>query len=291
MFTPLRRGLIYFCLHVVSLIAILALSRPLMETYGFGEVLFFRNLAPWLAISALMALRPGFHPWTSTRWKGHLVRGFVGFANMMLLYLSVMLLPLALAMTIRQLEAFIWVGLAAFLYREKVSPRQWAALVVGFIGVVLVLHPAVEANVLGTIVAMACAVTGAFVRVLSRELSRTESSETIIFFNFTQWTLLSACMMPWTWSMPRYGDWLSLLLVGVLIFISQWLMTEGMRLVPPPRLAPFRHTEIFWAGLVGWLFWREPLSLWFVAGSALIVVGGIAANWRERRVKPLKGAV
>lgn len=281
--TPIRKGLIYFCLHIVSLIGILAMSKGLMVRYGFGEVLFLRNTAPWFAVVGMVLFNPAFRPWRSSRWKGHLVRGFVGFANMALLYLSVKLLPFALAMTIRQLEAFIWVGLAAALYHEKVSRRQWCALGMGFVGVILVLRPSVEANLVGTLTALACAVTGAFVRVLSRELSRTEDSATIIFFNFTQWTFLSACMMPWTWTLPAAGDWLSLLLVGVLILFSQWFMTEGMALVPAPRLAPFRHTEIFWAGLLGWFLWHEPISAWFLAGSALIIAGGILANWQGRR--------
>jgi drug/metabolite transporter (DMT)-like permease len=60
-------------------------------------------------------------------------------------------------------------------------------------------------------------------------------------------------------------------------------MTEGMALVPAPRLAPFRHTEIFWAGLIGWLFWHETIGAWFIAGSILIVAGGILANWRQQK--------
>lgn len=282
--TPLRRGLLYFCLHVATLVATLALSKNLMERYSFGEVIFLRMLPAWLAIAAWLAARSEFRPWKTKRIKGHLLRGFVGFGNMVLLYLSVRLLPLSLAMAIRQMEAFIWVALAASIYREKVSPRQWIALAIGFLGVIVVLRPSVEANLLGTVIALSCAITGAVVRVLSRELSRTEDSSTIIFFNFSQWTLLAALVQPWKWSMPANADWFPLLFAGIVVVISQWLMTEGMALVPAPRIAPFRHTEIFWAGLLGWAIWQEPIGGWFVAGSALIIIGGIAANWRERRV-------
>jgi len=73
-----------------------------------------------------------------------------------------------------------------------------------------------------------------------------------------------------------------------LIFVSQWLMTEGMALVPAARLAPWRNAEIFWSGLLGWVIWHETLSPWFIAGSVLIVAGGIAANWR---VRPVAGDV
>lgn len=281
--TPLRRGLLYFSLHVVTQVAVLALSKSLMTRYSFGEVLFLRLLPAWLGILAFVQWKPNFHPWKSTRIKGHLNRGFFGFLNMVLLYLSIKLLPLALAMTIRQLEAFLWVLLAAVFYHEKVSRLQWMALGIGFIGVLLVLHPSVEANLLGTLVALGCAITGAYVRVLSRDLSRTESSMTIIFFNFTQWTILSGCLMPWTWTMPENSDWMPLILAGMIILLSQWFMTEGMALAPAPRVAPFRHMEIFWAGLLGWAFWHDSIGGWFVAGSALIIIGGIAANWREKR--------
>jgi drug/metabolite transporter (DMT)-like permease len=285
--TPLRRGLLYFCLHVVTQVSVLALSKQLMTHYEFGEVLFLRLLPAWLFVVGYVLYKKGFRPWQSARWRGHLQRGFFGFMNMILLYLSVKLLPFALAMTIRQLEAFVWVGLAAYFYHEKVSRRQWAALVIGFVGVLLVLRPSVEANILGTAIALGCALSGAYVRVLSRELSRTENSTTIIFFNFTQWTILTGCMAPWTWALPADSDWLPLLLSGLVILLSQWFMTEGMALAPAPRLAPFRHTEIFWAGLIGWLVWQEPISVWFVAGSVLIVIGGIMANWHVRRVKPV----
>lgn len=254
-----------------------------MQRYAFGEVLFLRMLPAWLALMPFVMWKTKESPLKSKRIKGHLVRGILGFANMILLYWSIKLLPLALAMTIRQLEAFVWVLLAAVFYHEKVRKQQWVALGIGFAGVLLVLRPSVEVNVIGTLVALGCALTGAYVRVLSRELSRTESSTTIIFFNFTQWTVLTFCLAPWTWSAPENLDWAPLLLSGIVILLSQWFMTEGMALAPAPRLAPFRHTEIFWAGLLGWLYWREPIGPWFIAGSVLIVIGGIMANWRNRR--------
>jgi drug/metabolite transporter (DMT)-like permease len=289
--SPLRRGLIYFCLYIVLLVATLALTKSLMQHYGFGEVVFLRLFPAWVAIVLYTFFKSGFHPWKSKRWKAHVLRGFVGFVNLITLYLSVKLLPLSLAVTLKQLEAFLWVALAAFLYREKVSARQWLALVIGFTGVILVLRPAAEANALGAIVALIGAATGAFIRVLSRELSRTEKSTTILFFNFSQWTVLSFLIEPWAWTMPGAEDWAAFLLTSAIVLVSQWLMTEGMALVPAPRLAPFRHTEIFWGGLVGWLVWHEPISAWFVAGSTLIIVGGVTANWRERRVKALPGAL
>jgi len=282
--TPLRRGLICFNLYVVTLIAYLAASKLLMERFSFTEVLFLRNLAPFLAILGLIAIKRDLRPWKTARWSKHMVRGLIGFANMVMIYLSIKLLPLALAMTIRQMEAFIWVILASALYHEKASRRQWAALAVGFVGVLIILRPSMEANVLGTVIAAASAFAGAGVRVLSRDLSRTEDSATIIFFNFAQWTIISSLALPWSWTMPEATDWLPLFLVGVTILASQWLMTESMRLVPAPQLAPWRNSEIFWSGLVGWLIWRDPIGGWFIAGSTLIIAAGIAANWRVRAV-------
>jgi drug/metabolite transporter (DMT)-like permease len=194
------------------------------------------------------------------------------------------LLPLALALTIRQLEAFIWVALAARLYHEKVTRRQWIALAFGFVGVCLVMRPALALNMLGASVALMCACTGAIVRVLSRELSRTEDSATIVFFNFTQWTILTLCIAPWAWEIPHSADWTSLLGMGVIILLSQWLQTEGMALVPAPRLAPWRNAEIFFAGLLGWILWHEPVGGWFLAGSSLIIIGGVMATWQRNTV-------
>lgn len=281
--TPVRLGLIYFLLHVLTQVAILAFSKDLMAHYNFGEVLFLRLLPAWLGVAVLIAFKSERRPWKSKKFKSHLWRGFVGFLNMVLLYWSVKLLPFALAMTIRQLEAFVWVLIAAFFYHEKVSRRQWLALAIGFLGVMLVLRPSMEANVIGTIVAISCAIVGGYTRVLSRELSRTEKSSTIIFFNFSQWTLLTAFITPWDWTMPSNHDWFPLLFSGIIILISQWFMTEGMALAPAPRVAPLRHTEILWSGLIGWLVWMEPISAWFVVGGILIIIGGVAANWRVRR--------
>ena len=281
--TPLRRGLLYFLLHVVTQVAMLALSKDLMTHYDFGEVLFLRLLPAWAGVAFFVFFRSKNNPWKSKKRKEHIWRGFVGFINMLLLYMSVKLLPFALAMTIRQLEAFIWVLIAAFFYQEKVSRRQWLALAIGFTGVMLVLRPSVEANLVGAIVAVLCAVVGGYTRVLSRELSRTEKSSTIIFFNFSQWTLLSMFVTPWNWNMPENHDWFPLLFSGAIILISQWFMTEGMALAPAPRVAPLRHTEILWSGLIGWLVWSEPISAWFVAGGTLIVIGGVMANWRQKK--------
>lgn len=281
--TPVRLGLVYFMLHVLTQVAMLALSKDLMAHYDFGEVLFLRLLPAWMGVAVFVFWKSHIHVRASKRKKEHLWRGFVGFANMVLLYLSVKMLPFALAMTLRQLEAFVWVLIAALFYHEKVSRRQWLALAVGFAGVLLVLRPSVQANLLGAIIAVTCAVVGGYTRVLSRELSRTEKSSTIIFFNFSQWTLLAMFVTPWNWTMPSNYDWFPLLLSGAVILISQWFMTEGMALAPAPRVAPLRHTEILWSGIIGFLVWSEPISAWFVIGGVLIIIGGVMANWHVRK--------
>jgi drug/metabolite transporter (DMT)-like permease len=282
--SPVLRGIVYFLLYTLTFVVGMAASKLLMERYSFWQVTFLRLSIPWLVVLGWVARTPDFRPWKSARWKKHLLRGFVGFIGLLLIYLSVKLLPLSLAMTLRQVESFFWVGLAAVFYGEKSSRRQWAALAIGFIGVVLVMRPAMEIDMLGAFVALAAALTNSFMRVLSRDLSRTEDSKTIIFYNFTQWTLLSAFTLPWSWSPVAALDWLPVLGVGILILVSQWLMTESMGLVPAPRLAPWRNSEIFWAGLLGWLVWQEPISPWFVGGSALIIFGGLAASCGGRKV-------
>ena len=283
------RAVLLYILSLGLLSTLFALSKLLMEQFNLFQVIFFRNIMALLCIAPLLIWQAPARPWRSKRIRAHLRRGFWGFVNITLIYMAIKHLPLALALTFRQLEAFSWMLFGHYWYGERAKPHQWLALMLGGVGVLVLLQPALAINTIGLVASLAAALTGGLIRAWSRDLSKTERSTTIMTMNFAQWSILSAMILPWVWQDPVWGDWIPLMGAGLLLIAAQWTMTEAVGSAPASFLAPWRYSELVFAALWGYAIWHEQPSPVTTLGAFIIVVAGLLASWPMAQKPNKKG--
>lgn len=239
-------------------------------------IVFFRNLlglllfVPWLVSNGGGVLK-------TTKFRFHLMRAGVGVTAMTCLFYSWGHLPLAQAALLKQtapffmpLIAFLWLG-------EAVSNVVKLAILVGFVGVVLILNPQQGALNTGVIIAITGASLGALAKVTIRRMRDTESPQKIVFYFAFFSSIFS--------SLPAYLSWQSitlahfgwLIILAITSTIAQLLLSKAYGLAPAGQLAPYTYCSVAIAVLFGWLIWDELLALnsWF--GILLISSAGIAA--------------
>ncbi len=276
------RGALYIIGAAAAFSTMGALVR-MLSVHMPGEVMvFWRNLfslaflLPWL-------LRLSLRHLGSRHTHLHVMRATSGLVSMYCLFYALGHLHIAAAMLLNQ-TATLFVPFIAFLWLKEYVPVKvrWAILI-GFIGVVLVLRPGRGIISWPALIGLTSGIAAAFSVVTIRRALRTEPPTRIVFYFSLFGTLGSAIPLVWAWRTPNAHDFLLFILMGSLAATGQLLMTRGYALAPAATIGPFTYSSILFAALYGWLIWSEVPGGWFWAGALLIITGGIVALRGELR--------
>jgi drug/metabolite transporter (DMT)-like permease len=269
-----------------------ALIRGFGDAIPVGQVVFFRSAFAILPVLAIYAARGELFAAVRTeRPFGHLGRGMISVAGMFLSFAALARLPLADANALSFASPLITVALAALILKEQVRIYRWAAVAIGFVGVVVMLWPfldighmtaSTEATV-GAICALGAALTNAGSVIQTRRLTDSETTSSIVFYFSFICSLIGACSLPFAWHQPTLVEFAALVAIGFIGGISHILLTESYRYAAASVVAPFDYTAMLWSFLFGyWLFGEVPTNSVFV-GSAIVAASGLFVIWRERR--------
>jgi len=256
----------------------------LASTQGLNapELVFYRSLFSlpvvlfWvLKRESLAALRPN-NP------LAHLWRSTLGLLSMALAFEALILLPLAEATAINFTVPIFATILSFLILKEDVRMHRWAAVAIGFLGVLVVARPGGSLPILGLAVALAAAVGSASVTVTLRHLQRSENIVAIVFWFAVAGIVAGGAMMPFFGSAHGARAMLIVALGGIFGGIGQLLMTASLR-APVSVVTPFDYLQIVAATAYGWLLFSDVPTVNTVMGAALIAASGIYTAWREHR--------
>ncbi|MFK7815338.1 MAG: DMT family transporter [Gammaproteobacteria bacterium] len=250
-----------------------SLVKLLSENLPSQNILFFRNLFGLLILLPLI-LKLGVSTLKTDNIKWHFLRSLSGVTAMYCFFYALSELPLADAMLLK-ISAPLFIPIIAFLWLgEYVSLRAIMAIMIGFLGVVLVIKPTGAVH----IASLAGLMGGAFAalaKVTIRRMSITEPTNRIVFYFGLISLIISSIPMFWFWQNPENKEWLLLILLGGFGTLGQLFLTKAYLLAPASRIAPFTYSSILFAALIGWVFWNELVTLLTVTGALLIISAGI----------------
>lgn len=276
----------------VAMLSIMFACVKLLGDHGVGviESLFYRQfillgvVILWMAAGETSGRGAGFEAMRTNRPMAHLVRMIIGIIAMGFNFWSYTLLPMAEATTIGFAVPIFATALAALLLKEPTGIHRWGAVLVGFVGVLIVLQPGgSHISLFGGTVAIVAAMLTASVTVVLRRLGATERAPTIVF-----WFALTS-LLPLGLAMLRVGQWHDaatwglLLLMGVAGGIAQLALTASLRLAPVALVMPMDYTGLLWASLIGFILFLEWPSTATWLGAPVIIASGLYILWRERR--------
>lgn len=267
--------------------AIMAAMIKLGYDHGVNtvEMAFYRHVFALLPLLAWIGWSRDLGAWRTDRPVSHLARSLVGLCTMLMAFAALSYLPLAEATTISFAAPLFAVALSALVLREAVGRHRWSAVLIGFIGVLIVMRPGGGAlPVTGLGLAVAAAFGVACVNILIRQLGRTESPRTsVLWFTISSILLLGAAM-PFFALFHDPVTWGILALMGVFGGVGQICLNASLRYAPVAVVVPFDYSQLLWAVLLGWLIWdtHAPWTTW--AGGAVIMAGGLYTVYREQRL-------
>ncbi len=279
-----------------SLIALLLFDlmgliiKHLSPHYGAAELSAYRNLAGLIPAAIALWWSPDWHKngrkFRLRQWKFALLRGFVLTFAQYFFYLSLGLLSFATASTITYANAPIMVALAVPLLGEKVGIPRWSAVLMGFVGVILVVGPGRDTFEPAALLPLAAAACYALTSVTARMMDDDVPSALINLYSSGVAAIgslvLAICTVGFS-PLHHNTDLLWILAMGgfggtaVLFLIVSYRMTEQS------NLAPFSYFGIPFAFILGWVFYGEAPWTELFPGALLIIAGGLIIVWRERK--------
>jgi drug/metabolite transporter (DMT)-like permease len=176
------------------------------------------------------------------------------------------------------------------LLGERVGPRRWAALAAGFGGVLMMLQPSGASFSWPMLLPLAAAFTYALGVIASRQLSRTESTTSILFYYSLGVLLVTGAVMPWQWVTPSWADLGIFALAGVVGSLGQLCLTQAYRYGEVSALAPLEYTALVWAVALGYVVWGELPGWPVLAGTALVITSSLYISHREARARAPRAA-
>ncbi len=280
-----RLGIGLMCLGILLFALNDVMGKWLVATYTVGQVLLLRSLAAILILvpfilkegvgTILNAPRPGLQ----------LARVAFGTIETACFYWAVTTLPLVSVMTYYLSAPLYVAAIAPFLLRERLARDQWIAVVLGFIGVLMVLRPSAETLTLPAIVAIIGSLLYAGL-MLSTRMLRGTSATSLIVWQTAGALVLGAVLAPFGWVQPTWRDFALLSMLGVVAMGAHVLVAQALRIAPAAVVSPFNYTLIVWAAIFGWLFFGEWPDGWMIAGAIVIVAAGLYLLSREGRTAP-----
>lgn len=258
-----------------------ATSKWLVATYPIGEVLFTRSVIS-LAVCALIILpRTGLGVFRTQRLGHHAMRSFSQFLSQTFLIIAFSLMPLAGAIAINFSAPLFTALLSMLLLKEQVGFARWAALLVGFTGVLIVTHPGTETFQIGAVFALANAVIYGSVTAAVRGMTATESAETLTLYQLVLISSFFACLLPIGVTAPTWFDAGLILFNGVTNGFGQYWWTRSLHLAPASSVTPFFYFMLVWAMLIGFVVWGDVPTVGLLIGSAVVVGSGLFLLLRE----------
>lgn len=276
-------GITLMIVGVAALCVNDAIAKTLTVTYSPLQILFLRNVIA-LPFALLIAWKMGgTGALRSYRPLAHLVRGMLWIGATILFFTSIMHLGLAEATALIFVAPLFITAISAMFLGEHVGWRRWLAVLVGFLGVLIIVRPGGATFQLVSLLPVATAFVYALLMLSARWVDSRESVWTLLLYLTGASAALSVFIVPFVWVPVRLEHLWLFAAIALFGTAGMTMMTQAFRLAPAVVVAPLDYTALVWATALGWLVWNEIPDAMTYIGAAIIIASGVVIIVREHR--------
>lgn len=215
--------------------------------------------------------------------KMQLIRGVLACGSVYLFIFGVSYVQLAEAAAAAYLGPIIMTGLAPAMLGEKVGIHRWTAVLLGFVGMLIMLRPSAGGMVWAMMLPAGAAVFGALRDIFTRKMRTTGHPIGVLLYSNLIIAGVGLPFLLWNWQPFSFVETGLLILSAALIGTAHLMHIQAFRLEEASVLAPFRYTGIIWGVLFGYLIWGQLPDRQVVLGAMVVIASGLYIYWRKRR--------
>ena len=280
MLTKNQLGFLYMFMSICAF-SIMDLIVKWSEHYPLGQVLFFRGFFGVL-FYFLIIPKERLHNFYYTKRAGlHFLRSFSGLIALVAIFIALRSLPLATVVSISFAAPIFTTIFSIFLLNERVGVYRWLAVIVGFIGILIITEPGISSLNIFYIFPIIFCIGLSYVAITIRKLSTTEPVWLISLYFSISITLLSLFSLPLGWIMPSIKDFMILAMIGIFGGVANLWLSQSYKYSEVSLVTPLKYLALVFAIIFGYLIWDEIPTIKSLFGAALVIISTLIIFRRE----------
>ena len=217
--------------------------------------------------------------WTD-KPKLQLIRGLILLTANVCFFYSISIISLAKALTLAFIAPLIVTAFSPIFLGEKVGFRRWSAVIIGFIGSMVVIRPGfVEIN-LASLAALGTGVMYGFYLIITRKLSSSDNPLLTLLLTGVVGAIIISFIMPFVWIKPTLNQWSMMAAIGIFACVGHLFIILSLKFADASKLAPFSYFEIVTNIIIGYYFFSDFPDKWTFLGLFIIILSGIYISRR-----------
>ena len=277
---------IYFAILLKSLAVFFIVSmdvliKKLSVNFPTFQIVFFRCLFGLIPVIIMLILTKS--KLKTNKINTHIIRAIIATIVMFCFFKSVSLLPLADVSSISFASIMITTILAIIILKEKVGLKRWLAIIVGFIGVIIIFRPGTSIFSYYSFLPLIAALGLSFAIILLKQLLNFDKPPTCSFYLHFFVALFILPTFYFGWKIPNSSEWYLIILMGLFGGTAQILSTNAYKISNVSILIPFDYSAIIWAITFGIIFFDDHPDKYVIIGSIVIVISTYYIIYRERK--------
>ena len=222
--------------------------------------------------------------WTD-KPKLQITRGIILLTANIWFFYAISIISLAKALTLAFVAPLIVTAFSPIFLGERVGFRRWSAVIIGFVGSLVVIRPGfVEIN-LASIAALGTGVMYGFYLIITRKLSKSDNPLLTLLLTGVVGAIIISLVMPFVWVKPDFNQWSIMAAIGIFSCLGHFFLILSLKYADASRLAPFSYFEIITNIIIGYYFFSDFPDNWTFFGLFIIVLSGIYISRRENLIK------
>jgi len=224
--------------------------------------------------------------WTD-KPKLQLIRGFILLTANISFFYSISVISLPKALTLAFVAPLVVTAFSPFFLGESVGYRRWTAVIIGFIGSLVVIRPGfVEIN-LASLAALGTGIMYGFYLIVTRKLSTSDNPLLTLLLTGVVGAIIATTFIPFVWVSPTFNQWSMMAAIGLFACIGHLFIILSLKYADASKLAPFSYFEIVTNIIIAYYFFSDFPDLWTFVGLLIIVFSGIYISRRENIIKKI----
>ena len=276
-----RLGIFLLCAGVAFFGIGEACVKTLAAEYDILQVVWARYVFHALVFLAIFSRSGIISQMKTSRPFLHIARSITLMIGTVSFFTALIYLSLPEAVAINFIAPLLVTALSIPFLGEKVGPRRWAAICVGFLGVLVIIRPGLGVMHWAAFLPLITAISYAGYQIMTRIAGRTEDTKTSLFWTSTVGVIVMSCIVPFVWKAPDATAWLIMVTTGAVFGFGHYLLIRAFEVAAVSTLSPFLYTQIIWVTIISIVVFDQFPDQFSILGTAIVIGSGLYIWHRE----------